>query len=513
MSFAKYAQFYKENGFFAGSKIKVTVTDNSFIGKELVLTKGSSVIRSTTIPASGKVDFFTDESGVLTLSANNGTSTISGTVEIGAYATYEVTLNGSASDTMREAYAKDVTMNDTTAVANISYTGDVSGITAVNSDPSLVSISISGNKITMRDAGNDKSGKCSITATVAGTSKYSSADVTFNVNKLTGTYGSWEDASDEKIASMIAKADAGEIDLADYWNIGDTRRVHLNAIEAGIEVAEQVEQDIDLVIMHNPLGDSKYMLTNPTAGNRYQPHFIIGTKDCLENKSVMGYYSKTINSSSGATTNSYTSYVSMDESQNCELIDILNDKFILALPQYLQTALKLTDRRYVYNTLENQTLGEKDKITYTAQGTKANKVSLVNLKELGLSSNVARGDYSDEPPSGVGIYTSSGTTYNNEDKTKLAQLINNQINNCGTKFTYFNDHSITKNKGVSGGITDYLILETLILSTVENTSYTSNMMKLSMAFFINESGEATTNNLNEVGQRSKLRGVSPIMFI
>lgn len=512
MGFAKYAQFYKDNGFFAGSKIKATVTDSIFIGQELILSKGNEVIRSMTIPTSGKVEFFTDESGTLTLSADNGTSTISGTVEISAYATYEVTLNGSVSDTTREAYAKDVIMNDTTATANISYTGDVSSITAINSDPSLVSISISGNKITMRDAGNDKSGKCSITATVAGTSKYSSADVTFNVNKLTGTYGSWEDASDEMIASMIARADAGEIDLADYWNIGDTRRVHLNAIEAGTEIAEQVEQDIDLVIMHNPLGDSKYMLTNPTIGNRYQPHFIIGTKDCLENKSAMGYLAHSISvtyPSSYVATNS--SYIIANSNSESEMLSFLNGRFISALPIYIQNALKNTNRAYVCGGGNQSESADYGYYAYMAKANKSHKVSLANLVELGLKSDIKTSAYI---LTGKGVYNnniSSSTIYRPSSAEPMINQANNQVNNCGTNLQYYKDNPIAKTKGKGGNSTDYLLPDTcMVVYAYDGNKYKA---RFSTAFYIDSDGVVQTNNLMDVGQRTALRGISPIMFI
>lgn len=43
---------------------------------------------------------------------------------------------------------------------------------------------------------------------------------------------SWADGTDEQIAAMIQAADEGEINLADYWNVGDERTVQLSAMEA-----------------------------------------------------------------------------------------------------------------------------------------------------------------------------------------------------------------------------------------------------------------------------------------
>lgn len=191
MSFAKYAQFYKDNGFFAGSKIKATVTDSTFIGQELILSKDNEVIRSMTIPTSGKVEFFTDESGTLTLSADNGTSTISGTVEISAYATYEVTLNGSASDTTREVYAdkENVVFDDdkTSDTVNISYTGDVSNLTVKSSNTNIATATLNGNKVVVSDAGKGFKGTSDITVTVAKTNKFDAKDITIIATKENGT--------------------------------------------------------------------------------------------------------------------------------------------------------------------------------------------------------------------------------------------------------------------------------------------------------------------------------------
>ena len=191
MSFAKYAQFYKENGFFAGSKIEVTVTDNSFIGQELVLTKGSSVIRSTTIPASGKVDFFTDESGILTLSSNNGTSTISGTVNVTNYATYDVALSGGTPDVQRQIYLNksEVTLNAQTTSDNVdvAYTGDISALTVTSSNPSIATASLNGNRVHIVDAGNNMMGESNVVVRVAPSSRYQEKTATISVKKTNGT--------------------------------------------------------------------------------------------------------------------------------------------------------------------------------------------------------------------------------------------------------------------------------------------------------------------------------------
>lgn len=520
MSFAKYAQLYRENGFFNGSKIKTTITDPDFVGQEMILSKGTTILQTRTIPISMVTEFFTDESGTLTLSADNGTKIISATVSVSNYRTYNVTVSATATDTSRDAYAKDVEMTADPTEAYVAYTGNVSTMTVAVSDPNLVNATVDGNKIILTDAGNDKQGRCTITATIAKKSTYDSAEVTFNVNKLTGQYGSWQDASDEVIANMIAKADAGEIDLADYWDIGDTRRVHLNAIQSGAEVAGQDEQDIDLVIMHNPLGDSKYMLTTPTAGNRYQPNFIIGVKDCLLNKSAMGYFEKTIEARdsqySSANVSTNTSFVSIDAMDTAELLELLNDDFILALPEYIQNALKATNRLYVCaggEQSERAYMGY-GYLSYTTSSRKSHRVSLANIKELGLESAVVRGDSSNGyRPKGTGIYNDSGSinSSGSHDDNYAVNITNDNVNACGTKFAYYNNRSLAKKKGINGAVIDYLVPDSFMAAYVYNGS--SYRTKWSTAFYIDSSGTLATNNLTDSGQRTMLRGVSPIMFI
>ena len=514
MSFAKYAQFYKDNGFFAGSKIKCTVTDTTFIGEELILSKDNEVIRSMTIPTSGKVEFFTDESGTLVLSADNGTSTLSGTVEITNYATYNVTLAGSATDRARYAYADDVEMSGDTAVANIAYTGDVSSVTAVNSDPSLVSLSIDGNEITFRDAGNDKSGKCSITATVTATSDYDSADVTFYVNKLTGTYGSWEDASDEMIASMIAKADAGEIDLADYWNIGDTRTVTLQECEAGETlITNQPEQEIDLVLMHYIQNNGKYVLKTPLSeGRKIHPSFVIGLKDCLANRTSISFIEKTY-TQAGVTypRNSISStyrYTYLENEQT-EVEKWLNENMYGSLPLYIQNALKETLVRFnALNAIQGNISDNYD-VPYikTERKTKAMKIVLPSIYEI-CEDNVTVNT--------VGSSITGKTIYESENECYYGGSL---LSNCfdysyeGDLFSFYEnqENRIKHKNNKSSEAIPYLTRTFGHYHTAYHTL--SDHDRFDTNAIVNESGEADKYNMDDTTAQYIQRGISPIMFI
>lgn len=522
MSFAKYAQFYKDNGFFAGSKIKTTVTDGTFVGEQLVLSKGNTILKTTTIPTSGKVEFFTDESGELLLSADNGTSTLSGSVTITSYATYNVTLHGEASDNKREAYANDVTMNGDTAEATVAYTGDKSSMSIVVSDHKLIKAQIDGEKVKITDAGYDKKGRCSITATIAETENYTSADVTFYVNKLTGTYGDWSTADDETISSMIARADAGEIDLADFWNIGDERIVHLDAIEAGEEVSAQPEQDITLVLLHNPVDDDYYRLTTPTTGFRYQPNYIIGVKDCLEYPTAMGYIPKTVmatyTSRSTTYSNTNSSYVAIDNNNEAEVITFLKNKFIPALPVYMQGVLKTINRRCMCKEVTNEhSYSSSEYHSYNTQGTQSCAISLMNIIELGFNSNAHReGSGTSTKPyyiGGVGVYNyKASASVSLATSEEIVSKANNDINTCGRKFQYYvNGGSLIKNR--LNQPEEYLVSDTFIGVKKHENSGNGRDFGYSMAFYVDNTGVLATNNLMSEAQRKAKRGLSPIMFI
>lgn len=103
------------------------------------------------------------------------------------------------------------------------------------------------------------------------------------LNIVTWADGSWED-----IGAMIEAHYNGDINIADYWSNGDTKRVYMNAISAGTTGESQSAQYIDLTIIdsaHDDLvtavnGVSKAALT-------IQSKFCLGTR---------GYMNSAVNS-------------------------------------------------------------------------------------------------------------------------------------------------------------------------------------------------------------------------
>ena len=89
---------------------------------------------------------------------------------------------------------------------------------------------------------------------------------------------SWASGTDEQIAAMVAAADAGQIDLSDYWSAGDTRTVQLSAMSATGVGESHAEQTVQMV------------LTDPghyTLANGKKCNFVVLQKDCLKETGYM----------------------------------------------------------------------------------------------------------------------------------------------------------------------------------------------------------------------------------
>ena len=93
----------------------------------------------------------------------------------------------------------------------------------------------------------------------------------------------WADGTDEEIVAMVNAADNGEINLADYWHVGDERQVTLSAMSAtGVEETH-VEQTVTFVLM-NAGGKT---LANATPSGRTECSFIVGMKNGLAERGMM----------------------------------------------------------------------------------------------------------------------------------------------------------------------------------------------------------------------------------
>lgn len=527
MSLAKYMQLYREYGFFNGSTIRVRIPDTSFYGSDLILSKDGNILRTRTID-DDVVDFFTDESGILVLSADNGSATLSGEVKISAYGTYNITLEGTSVDKSREVYAeKDVTLDNgkTTDSVAIGYTGDISPISATSSNTSVCTVSVNGNKVIVRDAGKDFNGKSTITATVEASQNYDAGEVNFYVNKTNGSLDTWANATDEVLASMLQRAYTGEITLSDYWNIGDKRRVSLSSIVAGEDfVAAQTAQEVDIVLLHDTRAEDYYYLTTPLYdGRKIHPNYAIGIDNCLNILSAIGVKQKSItvighHNSQGD--NSYTESPWIIENDNleAEIIDWLDSDLYNALPQTFAELLQSVDVRYCSKTTQTptSTFGNNagtNRANCGSIGTKSSKIVLPSLIEITGNTDLIVGNYQyNYSIVGTGVYYDHAATSDNSYfvNEKNSYVINS-IKAEGVWFDYFkNANNRKKKQGISGSDTDYFLrTNTYWVSAAAIDGKMADFIGIG----IDENGAAETIDFNNETQRLKPRGISPIMFI
>ncbi len=135
-----------------------------------------------------------------------------------------------------------------------------------------------------------------ISYTESGVTKTASFTVSVNVKIVT-----WAGGTDQEIADMIAAADAGLINLQDYWAVGQERKVNLSAMAATGVGESHVAQAVTMVLM-NAGGKT---LATPTPGGRTECNYIVGLKNGLANGTSGEYgYMNSTNTNVGGWKNS-----------------------------------------------------------------------------------------------------------------------------------------------------------------------------------------------------------------
>ena len=77
---------------------------------------------------------------------------------------------------------------------------------------------------------------------------------------------------------MVAAADAGKLNLSDYWHEGDTRTVHLSAMQRGAVGESHAAQSVQFV-----LSDPGHF----TLASGKKCSFVVNMKDCLKETGYM----------------------------------------------------------------------------------------------------------------------------------------------------------------------------------------------------------------------------------
>lgn len=147
---------------------------------------------------------------------------------------------------------------------------------------------------------------------------------------------SFSDGTDEEIAKMLKAHYNGTINIADYWNVGDTRVMHLNAMPSGTGASEShVSQDMTMVIIGIEHDDLKYPISGKTkAAITLQCRELLGNNGSEEYGYIWG-------------TNITTS--NTDNYSNNPRRTWLNGTFINALPSTIQPLVKTVIKKNIAN--------------------------------------------------------------------------------------------------------------------------------------------------------------------
>lgn len=160
----------------------------------------------------------------------------------------------------------------------VTVTRDGDGeIIATSSDTTVCTVSVSGNVVTISDAGE---GTATVSISVAAGTNYEAVAAKTVVVEV--SYGpeivTWASGTDAQIVAMVEAADAGKIDLTDYWSIGDKRSVSLSAMAAtGVGESHRAQNVVLLLADKN---NSNYEYVTATSGRTYC-NFVVHQESCL----------------------------------------------------------------------------------------------------------------------------------------------------------------------------------------------------------------------------------------
>lgn len=149
-------------------------------------------------------------------------------------------------------------------------------ITATASPSGLCTLTVSGTTVTVAYA---DAGTATVTVSVAETANYLGGSATCTVELESALeIVSWASGTDEQIAAMVAAADAGHIDLSDYWSEGDTRTVSLSSMSATGVGESHAAQSVQFV-----LSDPGHF----TLASGKPCNFVVNMKGCLKEYGYM----------------------------------------------------------------------------------------------------------------------------------------------------------------------------------------------------------------------------------
>ena len=169
-----------------------------------------------------------------------------------------------------ECTSADITLSNIVG-NNISLTLDNANIITANIVDNIIHI-----------ISNGSTGKSIISVTVAESDNYKGISKNVTVIYAPCKIVTWADGTDEEIVDMVDASKNGDIDLTDFWNVGDKRTMSLNKIMMGrisTNTDYTPEQSVTLVLLHKGL----YKLVEPVkdiyGNNRLEASFVVGLEN------------------------------------------------------------------------------------------------------------------------------------------------------------------------------------------------------------------------------------------
>ena len=214
----------------------------------------------------------------------------------------------------------------------------------------------------------------------------------------------WADGSPEEIAAMLEAHYAGQIDIHDYWAVGDERKVILGAISQN---ATDIGANSDVQVISLVLMNEGGMDLTESIGSVSECAFIVGQKNVLGNGKLI---------CRGCTNNSSSWSNTLEWSQS-DIRTWANTNYYNALPNEIKNILKQV--KVISSSINNTDYVSNDYITFpteknvwgtvTQSRTNTTEASLPQFEYYETSTNRIKsigtsGYYSEQQYSGMVYY-------------------------------------------------------------------------------------------------------------
>ena len=177
----------------------------------------------------------------------------------------------------------------------------------------------------------------------------------------------WAEGTDEEISVALMLHYVNEIDLHNYWNVGDTRTIHISAIDAKSTLTDAMaEQDVDFIIFDK---GGKELVT-PINGHA-ECAFIIGNESPLNGQGAIN-----------------TTRTAVGGWEGCMIREWCNDDFYNAISANCKSWFKLHKNETAGGSGASPAVTSQDYIAYIAEkeyfgvNSKAYAPAEANLKQF-----------------------------------------------------------------------------------------------------------------------------------